>query len=116
MRSLLEFSGEMRSCLTLAHFIVGFLDGMGVSHLLVSLTAEFNSTIPSFDEEVRPSMAGPGLSATHHLVWRYFECDGPWGSIQWQCLGFQIVEYLIHCTLSVWSHRGNPLGLPSVVI
>ena len=32
---------------------------------------------------------------------------GPWGSIQWQCLGLQIVECLIHCMPSVWCHRGG---------
>ena len=31
--------------------------------------------------------------------------DGPWGSIQWQCQGHQIVECLTHCILSVWCHR-----------
>ena len=69
MRSLLELSGEVRSCLTLLHSVVGFLGRLGGSYLLVSLTAQFNWTIPSFDEAGRYSMAGPGLSATYHLVW-----------------------------------------------
>ena len=74
MKSLLELSGEARSHLSLAHSIVGFLAGLDGSCLLVSLTAQFSCTIPSFNEEGRPSMAGPGLSATYHLVWRHFEC------------------------------------------
>ena len=49
------------------------LGGLGGPSLLVSLTAQFNWTIPSFDEEGRPSMAGQGLSATYDLVWKCFE-------------------------------------------
>ena len=79
MRSLLELSGEVRSCLTLACTVVGFLGGPGGSCLLVSLTMKFSWTIPSFDEEGKPSMAGPGLSATYHLVWRCFEHWWPFG-------------------------------------
>ena len=73
MRSSLELSREVRSHLLLAHSVVGFLGGLGGSHLLVSLTVQFSWTIPSFDEEGRPSKAGPGLSATYYLVWRCFE-------------------------------------------
>ena len=101
MKSSLELSGEVRSCLTLACSVVGFLGGMGVLCLLVNLTVQFSWTISSFDEEGRPSMAGPGLSATYHLVWRHFDIDGPLVYIQWQCLGLQIVECLIYCTLSI---------------
>ena len=61
MRSSLMLSGEVRSCLLLAHSVVGFLGGLGGSHLLVSLAAQFSWTIPSFDEERRPNMAGSGL-------------------------------------------------------
>ena len=59
MRSLLELIGEVRSHLLLAHSVVGFVGGLGGSCLLVSLTVQLSWTIPSFDEEGRPSMAGP---------------------------------------------------------
>ena len=101
MRSSLELS-EVRLHLSIAHSIVGFLGRLDGSHLLVSLTAQFSWTIHSFDEEVMPSMGGPGLSATYCLVWRCFEHWWPLGSIQWQCLGLQIVECLIHCMWSDW--------------
>ena len=35
--------------------------------------AQFSWLIPGIDEEGRPSMDGPGLSAMYHLVWRCFE-------------------------------------------
>ena len=79
MRSSLELNGEARTHLSLAHSIVGFLGGLDGSHLLVSLTVQFSCTIPSFDEEGRPSMTGPALSATYHLVWRCFEHWWPLG-------------------------------------
>ena len=68
MRSSLELSGEVRLHLSLAHSIIGFLGGLDGTCLLVSLTAQFSWTFHSFDEEGRPSMASPGLSATYHLV------------------------------------------------
>ena len=117
MKSLLELSGEVRSCLTLVCSNVGFLGGHGRSHLLVSLTAQFSWTIPSFDEEGRPSMAGPGLSATYHLVWRCFEC--------WWLLGVHsmAVPRTQNCgifdplyAVSLVSQGQSPGGLPSVVI
>ena len=64
-----NFSIAQRSHLT----VVCFLGGLGGSCLLLSLTAQLNWTIPSFDKEGRPSMASAGLSATYNLVWRCFE-------------------------------------------
>ena len=107
MKSLLELSGEVRSHLSLAHSFVGSLDGLDGSHLLVSLTAQFSCTIPSFVEEGRPSMAGQGCLL--HTIWSgvTLSTDGPWVSIQWQCLWLQIVECSVHCMLSVWFHRAK---------
>ena len=73
MKSSLELSGEVKSCLLLAHSVVSFLGGLSGPHLLVSLNVQLSWTIPIFDEEGRPSMAGSGLSAAYHMVWRYFE-------------------------------------------
>ena len=98
-------SGEVRSHLTLACSVVGFLVGQGESHLLVSLTAQFSWTIPSFDEEGRPSIGGPGLSATYHLVWRHFEYWWPLGVHSMPLSKAPNVKCLIHCMLSVWCHR-----------
>ena len=58
----------------LSMFYCRFLGWLVRSHLLVSLTVQFSWTICSFDEEGKPSMAGPRMSATYHLVWRCFEC------------------------------------------
>ena len=60
MRSLLELSGQVRLFLTLVHSVVGYLGGLGGSCLLVSLTVQFSWTIPSFNEEGRPSIAASG--------------------------------------------------------
>ena len=91
----------------LAYSDVGFLGGQGGLCLLVSLTAHFSWTVPSFDKEGRPSMAGPG--GLVHTIWSgdVLSTDDPRGSIQWQCLWLQIVECLTHCMLSVWFHRGK---------
>ena len=114
MKPLLELSEEVRSCLILACSVVGFLGG---SHLLMSLTVQFSWTIPKFDEEGRPSMAGPGLPATYHLVWRCFE--------HWWPLGVHsmAVSRAPNCgmcdplyTVSLVSQRQSPVGLPPVVI
>ena len=117
MGSSLELSGEVRLCLTLVCSVVGFLGGLGGSHLLVSFTMQFNYTISSFDEERRPSMAGPGLSATYHLVWRCFQC--------WCLLGVHpmAVPRAPNCgifdplyAISVVSHGWGLVGLPSLVV
>ena len=117
MRSLLELSGEVRPHLTLACSVVGFLGGLGGSHLLVSLTAQFSWTIPSFGEEGRPSVAGWGLSATYHLVWRHFRCWWPLG------VHSMAVSRAPNCgmfdplyAISVVSQGWSPVGLPSLVI
>ena len=117
MRSLLELSGEARLHLTLGHSVVGFLGGLGESHLLVCLTVQFSWTIPSFDEEGRPSMAGPGLSATYQLVWRHFEHCWPLG------VHSLVVSSSPNCgifdplyAISLVLQGQSPVGLPSVVI
>ena len=107
----------MRTCLLLAHSVLGFLGGLGGSCLLVSLTAQFSWTIPSYDEERRPSMACPGLCATYHLVWRCFEC--------WWLLGVHslAVSRAPNCgmfdplhAVSLVSQGWSLVGLPSLVI
>ena len=117
MRSLLELSGEVRSHLTLAHSVVGFLGGLGGSCLLVSLTAQFSWTISSFDEEERPSIAGPGLSATYYLVWKGIECWWPLG------VHLMAVSRAPNCwmfdplhAISVVSQGWSLVGLPFLVI
>ena len=117
MRSSLELSREVRSHLTVAHSVVGFLGRLGGSHMLVSLTVQFSWTIPSFDEEKRPSMAGQGLSTTCHLVRRCFE--------HWWPLGVHsmAVSRALNCGMSdpldainQVSQGWCPVGLPSLVI
>ena len=87
------------------------------SCLLLSLTAQISWIIPRFDEEGRPSMAGPGLSATNHLVWRCFEHWWPLAvhsmavSKAPNCGMFDLL-YAISLVLQGQS----PVGLPSVVI
>ena len=117
MRSLLELSGEVKSHLTLAHSVVGSLGGLDGPHILVSFTAQFSWTIPSFDEEGRPSVAGQGLSATYHLVWRHFECLWPLG------VHSMAVSRAPNCgmfnqlsTVNAVSQGWSLVGLPSVVI
>ena len=117
MRSSLELSAEVRSGLLLAHSVVGFLGGLGGSCLLVSLTTHFSYTISMSDEEGRPCMAGPGLSATYHLIWRCFELWWPSG------VHSMAVSRAPNCEIfnplyaaSLVSQEWTLVGLPSVVI
>ena len=54
--------------------------GLSGSHILVSQTAKSIWMIPSFDNEGRSSIAGPGLSATCQWVCRHLESLWPLGS------------------------------------
>ena len=62
-------------------------------------------------------MAGPGLSATYHLVWRCFEHQWPLGvhsvavSRAPNCGMFDPLH-----DISLVSQRQSPVGMPSVVI
>ena len=71
--------------------VVGFLGGLGGSHLLVSLTAQFSWTIPSLMRKGDQVLLVQGCLL--HTIWSgdALSADGPWVSIQWQCLGLQIV-------------------------
>ena len=116
-QSSLELCGKVRSCLTLACSVVVFLGGQGRSHLLVSLTAQFSWTIISFHEEGSPSMAGPELSATYHLVRKWFKWLYPLG------VHSMAVSRAPNCgmlypfyTISVVSQGWSLVGLPSLGI
>ena len=117
MRSSLELSREVRSHLTLACAVVGFLGRLVGSCLVVSFSLQFSWTISSFDEKGRPSMAGPGLSAMYHLVWR---CSEHWWPLGVHSIAVSRVR---NCGMfdpvygiSVVSQRWSSVGLPSLVI
>ena len=68
----LEWKGEVVPVLSM--FCCRFLRWAG----WVMSAVEFDQAVQldnsKFDEEGRQSMAGPGLSASYHLVWRHMEC------------------------------------------
>ena len=80
------------------------LNLLGGSCLLVSLTTQFSWTIPVLMRKVGQGWLVQGCEL--HTIWSgdVLNTDGLWVSIQWQCLGLQIVECLIQCMPSVWCH------------
>ena len=89
-----------RSHWIFSHSEEGFLVGLGGSHLWVSQTAKLIWMIPSFDDERRPNMAGPGLSATYNCVCRHLECLWPLGSHSMAVSKALKCGMLDHCMLS----------------
>ena len=107
MRSSMELSGEGMSHLSLAHSMwASWVGWMGHICWWVWL---HSSAVQLPVLMRRGGQVWQVQGCLLHTIWSgdALSTDGPWVSIQWQCLGLIIVKCLIHCMLSVWFHRGK---------
>ena len=51
--------------------VIGLLDGLGVQCIHANCTVQFSCMTPSFEDDGRPSIVGPDVSATYHWVWTH---------------------------------------------
>ena len=106
----------MRSCLELRSVIVSRTSTCcGGGHLLCSSTAQWSSTMLSLVHEGSPSIAGPGVSATYHYLWRrlvihqFLGVQSPWVLKVPNCLMGDPLYAVKHVEDGL-----SPVGFPSL--